>query len=925
MQFSIRSALVGGFLGLQIVPAAVILASSYWTSQQALLGHAKDIMENIATFTVHEAQSYLGPAQDAATLTQRLADSEVVSSRNKAVLEQYFYEQLALNSNFAGIYLGTPDGEFVYVSRMDTKVPGGFRTKVIHREGGRRVTDLVWKDARQREIGRERDLADTYDPRKRPWYSKAAAQRATVWTDPYIFFTSRKPGLTAASPAFDRSGALSGVVGVDIEIDEISTFLASLRVGKSGRAFILDRNGDVVAFPDPSLLERPAEAGDGSLRLPRISELDDVLARKAFEALGRPAGEWSIEGPVFGSFLHEDRTYHTMFAPFSSDQWPWAIGIYLPEDDYLGPIKSNRRDNIYVVVALGVLASLVGLAIARSVVRPMTAFRAEATAVSREDLDSAFDKHSVIKEIQDTADTFSAMKDSLKATRERNEELNRGLREQAEHLRSKEMHLRATFASLVNFSDALVVLDQTRQVRFVNPAAETLFGAAGIELIGKAFPVAVEIEPGEIRIDSGRGPGRAVEMQVVDTEWEGRPALLVALHDVTERCALEEEIRWRAQTMEALHGVTLDLAAQRDLPELLTTIGGRASDLLQAKGAGVFLYREEHDALECVLWHRLNPSAAESLIRRGEGVTGKVLDSGKPLIVNDYDSWEGRHERHNPASFNACVAVPILWARRPIGVLIVADDPPRRFQDADVDLLGRFAPLAGAALEQRRLLDEAEVLCERARQDADTKSALLREVNHRVHNNLSSIIGLLYAERRHASKRENPAAYREMLQDLITRMQGLATVHTMLSATEWRPVALQELTEKVIDAALQTLSRGHQITARVGSSTVRVSPAQASSLAMVLNELTTNAVKHGGAPGGPKTITTTVREREPDTIELVFRDDGPGFPDAVLTLDHYSTGLHLIRNFVTQDLGGTLELCNDSGAVTTIRFPNQRA
>ena len=97
-----------------------------------------------ATFSIRDAQGYLAPAEGAAQLTQRLADSEVVSSQDDGLLEQYFYEQLALHANFSGIYLGRPDGEFVYVSRMDDKVPGGYRTKthLDQRRGTAHRTDL---------------------------------------------------------------------------------------------------------------------------------------------------------------------------------------------------------------------------------------------------------------------------------------------------------------------------------------------------------------------------------------------------------------------------------------------------------------------------------------------------------------------------------------------------------------------------------------------------------------------------------------------------------------------------------------------------------------------------------------------------------------------------------------------------------------
>ena len=128
--------------------------------------------------------------------------------------------------------------------------------------------------------------------------------------------------------------------------------------------------------------------------------MDDPLSRKAFVSLGLPPGEYAVAQPVFGSFDHQGRTYHTMFAPFSDPQWPWAIGIYLPEDDYLGPIKDNRFANILVMIGVAALASVAGLTIARGVARPMSALRAEAAAVRDGDLGTSADTHSVIKEIQ---------------------------------------------------------------------------------------------------------------------------------------------------------------------------------------------------------------------------------------------------------------------------------------------------------------------------------------------------------------------------------------------------------------------------------------------------------------------------------------------------------------------------------------------
>jgi two-component sensor histidine kinase len=100
---------------------------------------------------------------------------------------------------------------------------------------------------------------------------------------------------------------------------------------------------------------------------------------------------------------------------------------------------------------------------------------------------------------------------------------------------------------------------------------------------------------------------------------------------------------------------------------------------------------------------------------------------------------------------------------------------------------------------------------------------------------------------------------------------------------------------------------------------VRVTPKQANSLALVLNELATNTLKYALAGRPHARITVEITPAE-DRIEVEFRDDGPGYPEEVLRLERHSVGLYLIQNIVQYDLLGTLALQNSHGAVTLIRF-----
>ncbi len=543
MKLSIKWVLIGGFLGLLLLSITTILASSYLTSEKILQRHAKDIMENIATLTIQESQSYLNPARSAVQLTQRLARSEVIKSEDGNMMERYFYEQLSLYPQISGIYFGNPAGEFIMVMRNDSKFEGGYRTKFITADEEGRKVELIWRDVRQQEFLREIDPEDSYDPRKRPWYIDAKEKGKLIWTRPYIFYTSQKPGLTTASPVLKDAGRLHGVIGVDIEIDEISMFLSKLKVGKNGLAFILSRHGDVIAFPEMDKLRQPAEEGNGTYRLTKIDELESVPCRKAFASLGRPVNNFDLDKPVFTSFVHEGENYHAMFAPFENRQWPWVIGIYLPENDYLGPIKQNRLFNIYFGLGIAAFATLIGLLIARSIARPMKALQLEAQAIKSCNLGSAFEEKSFIKEIQDTTESFAQMKTGLETSRQKNEELTQGLEKQAELLQEKELQLRASFTSLLNFSDALMVLDENRQVCFINPAAEILLKTNATTIQGKELPFQMGNNgKTEIEIPSSGGETLVAEMSVVDTEWEGQKAQLVSLRDISEQKWAEKSL-----------------------------------------------------------------------------------------------------------------------------------------------------------------------------------------------------------------------------------------------------------------------------------------------------------------------------------------------------------------------------------------------
>ncbi len=239
------------------------------------------------------------------------------------------------------------------------------------------------------------------------------------------------------------------------------------------------------------------------------------------------------------------------------------------------------------------------------------------------------------------------------------------------------------------------------------------------------------------------------------------------------------------------------------------------------------------------------------------------------------------------------------------------------YRDRQGLVLGVFAS-ARDVTERIAQQREVEKLLKQTEQDARTKTELLREVNHRVTNNLSSILGLFVREQKAVEAADRPLV-QPVLDRLTQRIRGLLTAHRLLSESSWAPVRVDKLAGKIIAAALSADPNRLPAQTVITPSPWEVSPRHASSLALVLNELTTNSIKHGRVKEKPLTISLEAGF-ESGFVTVCYRDNGPGFPAEVLAGTRSNIGQALIRQLVTESLQGDLALTNEAGATVRIRI-----
>ncbi len=240
---------------------------------------------------------------------------------------------------------------------------------------------------------------------------------------------------------------------------------------------------------------------------------------------------------------------------------------------------------------------------------------------------------------------------------------------------------------------------------------------------------------------------------------------------------------------------------------------------------------------------------------------------------------------------------------------------PRRDVTGNVcGLVGVSVDITDRVVAQKQL----EALLEQHQRDARTKGELLREVNHRVTNNLSSILGLFVSEHKALEPASQPVV-KPVLDRLTQRIRGLFTAHRLLSDSAWAPLRVDKLAEKIIGAALSAVPHGSATRITIPPTQAVVSPRQAGNLALILNELTTNSINHGQTAGTPLALSLETGS-EDEYLTVCYRDNGPGFPAEILAGTRGNIGLQLIRQLATESLRGQLTLANDSGAVVRLRI-----
>lgn len=357
----------------------------------------------------------------------------------------------------------------------------------------------------------------------------------------------------------------------------------------------------------------------------------------------------------------------------------------------------------------------------------------------------------------------------------------------------------------------------------------------------------------------------------------------------------------------------LDLSSSRMPSRLELTYRQCAYDLLRMGTLGLW-----PDFASPTGSRRGAPRVGDGLIRLdAEGVVQYASPNGVSAFrrLGGIESLEGRSL--------AEMTTGLLKDRRLVDEtlpLVVTGRMPWR---SEIESRGVTLSLRAIPLRDEHQRFGAIVLCRdvselrRREMELVTKDATIREIHHRVKNNLQTVAALL----RMQSRRMKSEEAKQGLEQAMRRVATIALVHETLSQGLAQTVDFDELIGRQFRLSAEVATEGQHVSTERRGEFGELPSDFATPLALVINELVTNAVEHGLADrSGTVWLTADRRRDESGTEELAVtvEDDGVGLPSG--TSRHEGLGLQIVRTLVTSELGGTIDWDEREGGGTVVRI-----
>lgn len=397
----------------------------------------------------------------------------------------------------------------------------------------------------------------------------------------------------------------------------------------------------------------------------------------------------------------------------------------------------------------------------------------------------------------------------------------------------------------------------------------------------------------------------------------------VALHDFTpdeielasligdlaagalDRAILYEQMHRQIGELTMLAKVSETVTSPLYLDEMLNLVVEMAAKVMDTPVCSLRLLDDARGEMVVQADSTIGPFWSKSLWHNNARLAEQVLAARKPLTLSPIpiDRPGRAADLVRQAGLVSLLAVPLVVREKAIGVLSCYAARPQPFSPEQIALFSTLANQIALAIENARLV---------------TNAAVVREMHHRIKNNLQTVAMLLQMQ----AANDDELTARDVLQVSVNRILSIGAVHEILSEEGFRSVDVKDVAERIAQLVAQNMLRpDRQIAIKVTGEAIVLPSKPATSLALVINELLQNALEHAFVGHERGQVHIQLARRAKDYVVEVS-DDGVGLPSE----RRASIGLEIVETLVRDDLRGKLTFKSGAGGTrVTIVLPSSLA
>ncbi|MDA3948549.1 MAG: PAS domain S-box protein, partial [Spirochaeta sp.] len=499
-----------------------------------------------------------------------------------------------------------------------------------------------------------------------------------------------------------------------------------------------------------------------------------------------------------------------------------------------------------------------------------------------------------------------------------------------------------------NTLDVIWLVSRDLRIRYVNPAIESVTGYTHDEWIGtrvaacfdrpayrtisRAVAGAVTARTAtaefEVEVDLTTRAGKTVPVSITGTvlrESDGAVSGFQGVaRDISERKQYEVTLEQSAQRQEWLNmiasvyltGNEAGGLVQYVVDDLARHFPGYRVDYCVTDNAGTVLveasaasvYEGEHPTGTLHLADA--PALMETIQSAGRLA---ISDVGKDPAVTPLREEMRAHE------IAALLMVRVPTDDQPPRLLRFRTVEPHEWSKHEIMTLEEHANLLALILANERAQRMTKEANASLALSLEEKNTLLKEVHHRVKNNLNVIVSLL---RLQEDQIDSVESARDAFEQSRNRIFSMALVHEALYQSDsLSEIEMDGYIRDLLDQLIDVSGQGREISYALHLEPIRVDITRAIPCGIILNELLTNIRKHAFTEAiNEPTITIAFRRVAGSQLELSVADNGPGLPAGFSVADATSLGLHLIHLLAAQ-MDGTVEITSNDGTRAVVRLP----